>query len=138
MMQVMGFAQSWINLVMLCVMTVDYMVCQNGYEVGPIVLGRGLRQGDPISPYIFIVCAEGLSSILREYEVRGLIHCCKVARNLIRQVPLGSVSRPDKWYWLWDKKGVYSVKSGYRFLTSDLAVDSSRQLPTVWKSIWKL
>ena len=42
-------------------------------------------------------------------------------RNLIKQIPLGSVSRPDKWYWLWDKKGVYSVKSGYRFLTSDLA-----------------
>ena len=100
MMQVMGFAQSWINLVMLCVTTVDYMVCQNGYEVGPIVPRRGLRQGDPISPYLFIIRAEGLSSILREYEVSGLIHCCKVARNLIRQVPLGSVSRPDKWYWL--------------------------------------
>ena len=52
-------------------------------------------------------------------------------RNLIRKVPLGSVNRPDKWYWLLDKKGVYSVKSGYRFLTSDLAAASSSQLPTV-------
>ena len=60
------------------------MACQNGYKVGPIVPGRGLRQGDPISPYLFIICAKCLSSILREYEVRGLIHCCKVARNLIR------------------------------------------------------
>ena len=59
-------------------------------------------------------------------------------RNLIRQVPLGSVSRLDRWYSLWDKKGVYSMKSGYRFLTSDLAATFSSQVPTVWKSIWKL
>ena len=35
-------------------------------------------------------------------------------RKLIRQVPLGSDSRLDRWYWLWDEKSVYSVKSDYR------------------------
>ena len=43
MMEALGFANSWINLVMLCVTSVDYMVVWNGYEISPIVSGRGLR-----------------------------------------------------------------------------------------------
>ena len=81
MMQALGFDEAWIELVMVCITSVEYKVIQDGCEVGPIVPGRGLRQGDPISPYLFIMCVEGLSSLLRKYELRGLIHGCKVARN---------------------------------------------------------
>lgn len=42
---------------------------------------RGLRQGDPISPYVYIMCAEGLSAILRRNEEVGLIHGCRIARG---------------------------------------------------------
>ena len=66
---------------MVCITSVEYKVIQDGYEVGPIIPGRGLRQGDPISQYLFIICVKGLSSFLREYESRGLIHGYKVARN---------------------------------------------------------
>ena len=40
-----------------------------------------MRQGDPLSPYLFLICAEGLFSILYNYTERGLIHGFKVARN---------------------------------------------------------
>ena len=63
----------------LSVETVDYSVLINGESVGPIVPGRGLRQGDPLSPYLFIICAEGLSSLIREAErrneIRGAMIC---------------------------------------------------------------
>jgi hypothetical protein len=66
---------------MLCVETVDYSVLLNGNVVGPIIPSRGLRQGDPLSPYLFIICAEGLSSLIRQFENRGDIHDVKICRN---------------------------------------------------------
>ena len=46
---------------------------QNGLLSDKILLSRGCRQGDPISPYIFVVCAEVLSHVLRECtDVKGI------------------------------------------------------------------
>ncbi|KAH9754586.1 reverse transcriptase domain-containing protein [Citrus sinensis] len=69
------------EIIMLCVSTVSYRVIRNGIEVGPIVPSRGLRQGDSLSPYLFIICAEGLSSLIRNRERAGFIHGVKVARS---------------------------------------------------------
>ncbi|XP_030478315.1 uncharacterized protein LOC115695389 [Cannabis sativa] len=48
---------------------------------GNIKPTRGLRQGDPLSPYLFILCAEGLSAILSNYHHRGLLHGISISRN---------------------------------------------------------
>lgn len=61
--------------------TVRYSVIREGKEVGPIIPCRGLRQGDPLSPYLFIICAEGLSSLIRRQERNGLLHRVRVARG---------------------------------------------------------
>ena len=68
-------------MLMLCVTTVSYSVLVNGDEVGPIVPGRGLPQGNPLSPYLFILCAEGLSSHILAAKRRGEIHGCQVNRG---------------------------------------------------------
>jgi hypothetical protein len=65
MMTKMGFSQKWIDWIILCVETVDYSINVNGHMVGPIVPGRGLWQGDPLSLYLFIICAEGLSALIK-------------------------------------------------------------------------
>ena len=83
MMLLLGFDGVWVNLVMMCITTVDYMVVHNGREMGPIIPRCGLRQGDPLLPYLFLICAEGLSSILYNYTDKGLIHDCNVARNAL-------------------------------------------------------
>ena len=79
----MGFPEKWVDLIMLCVSTVQYKVLRNGKEVGPIIPSRGLHQGDLLSPYLFILCAEGLSSLIRVNEKAGLIHGVKVARSAL-------------------------------------------------------
>jgi hypothetical protein len=60
-----GFADLWIALIMKCVTTVSYSVLVNGIPHGKIHPTRGIRQGDPLSPYLFLICVEGLSSLLQ-------------------------------------------------------------------------
>ena len=78
MLQIWGFDDRWIKWIMMCVMTIRYSVLMNGSEVGPIIPKRGLRQGCPLSPYLFIIYAEGLSALLRQAKSSGLINGSKV------------------------------------------------------------
>jgi hypothetical protein len=57
----LGFAPAWITTVMRCVMEVRYAVKVNGELTQPVIPTRGIRQGDPISPYLFLLQTEGLS-----------------------------------------------------------------------------
>ena len=77
----LGFAADFVNLIMLCVTTVTYKIVREGMEISPIVPSRGLRQGDPLSPYLFIICAEGLSLLIHHYERACFLHGARVARG---------------------------------------------------------
>jgi hypothetical protein len=75
----LGFNDKWVDLIMVCVRTVTYSVLINGVPHGLIKPTRGIRQGDPLSPYLFILCAEGLSSILHKAEREGRISGLAIA-----------------------------------------------------------
>lgn len=79
MMQSLGFCNKWIDWIMRCVTTVSYEICFNGTTVGPIIPKRGLRQGDPLSPYLFLFCVEGLSNSLDAAAEEGKIHGCRIS-----------------------------------------------------------
>ncbi|XP_019191707.1 PREDICTED: uncharacterized protein LOC109186235 [Ipomoea nil] len=79
----LGFDRGWIELLMLCVSTVSYSIQVNGEAVGTVCPTRGIRQGDPLSPYLFIICAEGLSILLQQAEARGDIHSVRVSRGAL-------------------------------------------------------
>lgn len=72
-MRQMEFPEAWIKLVMWCVSSVSYAILVNGQPVGNIKPSRGLRQGDPLSPYLFLLCTKSLSSLLSQAEKTGVL-----------------------------------------------------------------
>lgn len=76
----MGFNTRWVQLIMECVTYVRYSILLKDQSIGPVQPQRGLRQGDPLSSYLFILCAEGLSALIRRAEAPGLIHGYKICR----------------------------------------------------------
>ncbi|EPS72636.1 hypothetical protein M569_02121, partial [Genlisea aurea] len=77
----LGFHISFVELILLAVSSVSYSLVINGDRVGLINPQRGLRQGDPLSPYLFLFCAEGLSSALRAAEQSQSITGFRVTRR---------------------------------------------------------
>ena len=77
----LGFDQRWVKLIMACVKSVKYTIRFNSVETDAIVPTRGLRQGDPLSPYLFLLVAEGLSTMLKGAEERGELEGVKVCRE---------------------------------------------------------
>lgn len=74
----MSFSEKWIKWVMICVTTVSYSISFQGSSIGPIIPTRGLRQGDPLSPYMFLMCVEGLPKSLKSAAKSGQISGCRV------------------------------------------------------------
>jgi hypothetical protein len=60
---------------------VNYSILVNFERVGPIFPGRGLRQGDPLSPYLFILVTEGLTTLIKNSVARGDIHGVQICRG---------------------------------------------------------
>ncbi|KAL1220564.1 putative mitochondrial protein [Cardamine amara subsp. amara] len=67
-MRKMGFDERWISWIMAFIRTVTYTVLINRRPHSFIKPERGIRQGDPLSPFIFILCAEALVHSLNESE----------------------------------------------------------------------
>jgi len=66
---------------LMCITSIEYHVIFNGDRISPINPERGLCKGCPLSPYLYILCAEGFSSIIKSHELRGKIHGSRIYRT---------------------------------------------------------
>ncbi|KAA3481054.1 reverse transcriptase [Gossypium australe] len=81
MLLILGFANSWVDFISHCMNLVSYSILINGREGKRFSPSKGLRQGDPLSPYLYLVCSEELSTLMQLAKDEGLIERVRVSRK---------------------------------------------------------
>ncbi|KAH1047945.1 hypothetical protein J1N35_038729 [Gossypium stocksii] len=79
--QRLGFHIDWVVLIMRCICSVSYTLGINGDTSDGFSPPRGLRQGDPLSLYLFLICAEGFSTLLHETKQKDLMWGAPIGRE---------------------------------------------------------
>lgn len=97
MMRLMNFPPKWVGWIMECVTIASVNVFVNGSPSGEFKLERGIRQGDPLSPFLFLVATEGLNLLTKRAVERGLLKACKVGRE---RVEVSHIQYADDWLFM--------------------------------------
>ena len=78
-MEKMGFHPTWVGWTMEYIKSVSYSILVNGEPKGHIIPKRGIHQGDPFSPYLFLLCSEGLNKLIKQVvagnDLEGVVLC---------------------------------------------------------------
>lgn len=68
-----SFAKKWIIWILALIKSTRFSILVNGAPTAQFTPSRGIRQGDPLSPFLFVILMEGLSRLIRKAKEDGLI-----------------------------------------------------------------
>ncbi|KAJ9535650.1 hypothetical protein OSB04_un001199 [Centaurea solstitialis] len=68
----MGFGKKWIGWISVCLRSSSMSVLVNGSPSREFLMGKGLRQGDSLVPFLFLMVAENLHLLVEEAKAKGL------------------------------------------------------------------
>jgi len=72
-MKKMGFGEKWSSWIRTCISTVQFFVLVNGSPANFFGISRGLRQGDPLFPMLFLIMMEVFSRMVKRMEGVGFL-----------------------------------------------------------------
>jgi hypothetical protein len=144
-MKKLGFHPTWISWIETCISSSSFSILINGSSFGRFSLGRGLRQGDPLSHFLFILGSIVLSHMLQRKKHLDNIRSLKIARNnpaihhLLFADDLlifgkASISEASSFklcldkYYLWSGQTINASKSSIRFSKNTNPITSSNIL----------
>jgi len=79
----MGFAEKWRAWIKACLSTASISVLVNGSPCKPFPMKRGLRQGDPLSPYLFVLVTEVLNCLLSKAVQMGVFNGIQIGSRRV-------------------------------------------------------
>jgi hypothetical protein len=83
MMDRMGFAVGWHRWIRACIFQSSMSVLVNGSPTGDFMVDKGLRKGDPLSPFLFLIVAEGLTCLMCKAVDNKVLHGYMVVNNIL-------------------------------------------------------
>ncbi|XP_068483632.1 uncharacterized protein [Phaseolus vulgaris] len=104
MLERLGFCAQWIRWIKGCLESASVSVLVNGSPSREFTPGKGLRQGDPLAPFLFLIVAEGLARVSRMAEEKSLIDSLEVGRDKVKlpsvvAEKLDRIQRNFLWGW---------------------------------------
>ena len=82
-MENLGFGRKWIRWIMNCACSASMSILLNGSPLPPFKMEKGLRQGDPLSPYLFLLVTKALVTLLRKAHDLNLIEDVKIGKRKV-------------------------------------------------------
>ena len=79
----LGFKDKWIKWIKACLTSATISVLVNGSLTKEFRLRRGLRQGDPLAPFLFLIATEGLAGLVKETSRIGVLEGVRVGYNCV-------------------------------------------------------
>ncbi|XP_071713639.1 uncharacterized protein [Rutidosis leptorrhynchoides] len=146
----MEFGEKWKNWILSCLNSASVSILINGSPTKEFRLERGVRQGDPLSPFLFILAAEGLNILTKSAHERGYFKGVEVGKDRVNITHLQYADdtmffenwSKGKWRWrfhaesdsLWTKviMSLYGPNSGFDVDTSHRHFSSH----STWKDVF--